>query len=320
MNTLKIFPRKIRNIYVKNIEMSGIAQNPAKYHNKILVISSIILFISIIVFYLLKVNILYSLFVFVIMNLFFYLRVSIKASNRIRKMEGIFPDVISLMSSNLRAGMTIDKAFFLSARKEFYPLDEEILKTGKQIATGSEVIMAFKSMGDRIGSEKISKIVMLIISGLRAGGNISDLLEQTSANMREKEFIEKRAASSIVMYVIFIFFAIGVGAPFLFALSSVLVEIVINLSSRVPEAAGSQINLPLTFSTISISPNLVIYFSIAFIVVTDFISTFVIGMVNKGEGKTGLKYFIPLLGFSLSVFFTVRIVLSNILVDAIASS
>ena len=34
------------------------------------------------------------------------------------------------------------------------------------------------------------------------------MLEQTAGNMKEKEFIEKRAASNILMYVIFIFFAI----------------------------------------------------------------------------------------------------------------
>ena len=74
-------------------------------------------------------------------------------------------------------------------------------------------------MSDRIDSEKISKVITLIISGLKAGGNISDLLEQTSKNMKEKEIIEKKAASSILMYVIFIFFAVGIGAPLLFGLS-----------------------------------------------------------------------------------------------------
>ena len=94
-------------------------------------------------------------------------------------------------------------------------------------------------MSERIGSEKISKIILLIISGLKAGGNISELLEETAASMREKEFIEKRATSNILMYVIFIFFAIGVGAPVLFALSSILVEVIVSLSSQVPSGAAT---------------------------------------------------------------------------------
>lgn len=47
-------------------------------------------------------------------------------------------------------------------------------------------------MSERIDSEKISRVITLITSGLKAGGNISDLLEQTSRNMKEKEIIEKK--------------------------------------------------------------------------------------------------------------------------------
>ena len=55
--------------------------------------------------------------------------------NRIKKMELAFPDFISLMASNLRAGMTIDRALVLSARKEFDPLDKEILQVGKDMGS-----------------------------------------------------------------------------------------------------------------------------------------------------------------------------------------
>ena len=228
---------------------------------------------------------------------------------RIRKMEEIFPDVISLMASNLRSGITIDRSFLLSARPEFYPLDEEILRTGRDITTGKDIVIALKNMGQRIDSEKINKIISLISSGIRAGGNISDLLEQTSSNMREKEFLEKRASSSILMYVIFILFAIAVGAPILFSLSSVLIEIIINLSATIPDISTTRLNLPLTFNNIGLSTKFIIYFSVVFLIITDFISSLVIGLVNKGESKQGLKYFIPILLFSLSIFFLSRIIL-----------
>jgi len=177
---------------------------------------------------------LYALLIFFLLHVFLYFKISLKASARIKKIEAVFADAISLMASNLRSGVTVDKAFLLSARHEFSPLDEEILKTGKEVATGKDIVYALKKMSDRIDSEKISKTVLLIISGLKAGGNISDLLEETSRNIKEKEVIEKKAQSTILMYVIFVFFAVGVGAPILFALGSVLVEIIIELSSRTP--------------------------------------------------------------------------------------
>ncbi len=271
---------------------------------------------SIFILYFLKYNLAISIIIFFLFNIYFYFRVSIKTSARIKKMEKVFPDVISLMSSNLRAGITIDRAFLLSARPEFSPLDQEILKAGKEVATGKDIIKAFTEMGKRIDSEKISKVVTLINSGLRSGGNISDLLEQTASNMKEKEFIEKRASSSILMYVIFIYFAVGIGAPVLFSLSTILVDVVINISSKVPVIENASYNLPFAFTQVSISSQFIIYFTLLFIIVTDFISCIVVGLVNKGDGKVGLKYFFPLLAFSLFIFFTIRFILSGFLSES----
>ncbi len=318
MNTLKFLPKKIRKTYEKNIIHAGVEKTPERYHNIIFLIIIFLTIISSTVFFFLNVNLIFSILVFLFLNFFFYFRISLKASSRIKKMEKVFPDVISLMASNLRSGVTIDRAFLLSARPEFDPLDKEILKTGKEIATGKEVFYAFKKMSERIDSEKIYKVVLLILSGLKAGGNISDLLEETSRNMKEKEVIEKKASSTILMYVIFIFFAVAVGAPVLFGLSSILVEIVVGLSSHMPDTSSVQTNLAFTFSAVPISVNFVIWFSLIFITITNLISCFVMGYVNKGEGKAGLKLFIPMIILSLGLFFAIRAILASVLVDAIS--
>jgi len=319
MNTLRFYPKKLRKMYIRNMKNSGMKTPLEKYHDTIFLLIIVITIIFSISFYFLKINMLYSLIIFFLLHIFFYFRISLKASSRIRRIEEVFSDAISLMASNLRSGVTVDKAFLLSARPEFNPLDEEISKTGKEIATGKDIVDSLKKMGDRIDSEKISKIILLIISGLKAGGNIADLLEETSKNMKEKEIIEKKTASTILMYIIFIFFAVGVGAPVLFALGSVLVEIVIELASRTPELSSMQMDIPFTFSEVPISVNFVIYFAMIFIIVTDLISCFVIGLVNKGEEKAGLKLLIPLLVLSLGLFFTIRILLSKVLLKAISS-
>ncbi len=319
MNLLKIYPKKLRLKYEKDIKNSGVEDHPEKYFNSIFKIILVITALSLILFYFVNINSLYAIAVFIFLNILFYFRISLKAINRIKKMETIFPDVISLMASNLRAGITIERAFLLAARPEFDPLDTEILKTGKEITTGKDVVFALKEMSKRINSEKISKIVMLIITGLKAGGNVSDLLEHTSKNMKEKEVMEKKIASTTLMYVIFIFAAVSVGAPILFSLSSVLVEIVINLGERLPDVSNIQMELPFTFQSVPISVNFVIWFSLLFILITDFISCFVIGIVNKGEGKTGLKYFLPIATTSLILFFIVRNLVSKILVDALGA-
>jgi len=319
MNTLKFYPRKLRKLYLKNIKNSGTEMSVGYYHNYIFWFVFIASLVSLALFYITKASLFYALLVFVFLHLLLFFRTSLKADARIKKMEAMFPDVISLMASNLRSGTTIDRAFLLAARPEFDPLDKEMLKTGREIVTGQDILHAFKTMAERIDSEKISKVITLILSGLRAGGNISDLLDQTARNMKEKEILEKKSRSTILMYVIFIFFAVGVGAPTLFALSTVLVQIVVTLTASLPEtASATATSVPLSFNEITISTGFVTYFAIIFIAVTDLISCFVIGLVQKGEGKMGLRYFIPLIVVSYSLFFLLKSFIGNIMADTIS--
>lgn len=251
-----------------------------------------------------------SFFIFLVLfSVYVVLRKKMKRDAEIHKMENAFPDFIELMSSNLRAGMTIDRALLTSSRKEFAPLDKEILNLGKSIMTGVDISAALLEMSQRIGSEKIRKIVLLIDSGIKAGGNLSVLLEQTATHMREREFVEKRAASNVLMYVIFIFFAVAIGAPLLFSLSSVLVEILTKLLSGLPATQQSSLSLPFAITSINISVNFVIYFAAIFLTVIDILASLILGLVSKGNEKDGVRYMLPLIGVSLSVFFVSRIFL-----------
>ncbi|MEM0465873.1 MAG: type II secretion system F family protein [Candidatus Pacearchaeota archaeon] len=279
-----------------------------------IIVITVALFVSSIVILIYK-NFLISLisfFAIVILSfIFLYFKNQFKLSGRIKKIEEIFPDFLQLMSSNLRAGMTIDKSILLSSRPEFAPLDEEILKTGKDIATSKNIESALLDMSKRIGSEKIHKTILLIISGIRSGGDLAILLEEISRNMREREFIEKKAYTNVLMYVIFIFLVVSILAPALFSLSNVLVEMLTKILSNVPKLDSSPIAMPFTLSKISISTIFTNYFSIIFILVIDLLASLVLGLISKGEEKQGLKYFPVIATISLIVFFVTKLLISN---------
>ncbi len=237
---------------------------------------------------------------------------SLKKSARIKKIEDVFPDFLSLVSSNLRAGMTVDRAMLLSSRPEFSPLDSEIMQAGKDISTGKPVDAALKAMSKRIGSEKINKTLLIILSGIRAGGDLAILLEETSRNMRQREFVEKKAASQVLMYVIFIFLAVSVFAPGLFSLSGVLVETMTELMADVSMDSMPQ-NIPISFSAISLSVTFIFYFSLCFIIVMDVMAALVLGLVSKGDEKEGLRFLPIMLILSLGIFFALGKILSGIM-------
>jgi archaeal flagellar protein FlaJ len=280
-----------------------------------LAIVIIALFISSFIL-LIKKSLIWSIISFfsiiLIISTYLYFKKILDRSIRIKKLEDVFPDFLQLMSSNLRAGMTIDRAMLLSSRPEFYPLDEEILKTGKDITTGKNFERALLDMSIRINSEKIHKIILLITSGIQAGGNIAILLEETSVSMRDRYFLEKKAASSVLMYIIFIFLAVSIFAPMLFSLSTVLVDVLTKILSGLPTMETSM-NLPFTLSKISISSDFIMYFSIIFMMIIDVFASLVIGLVNKGEEKQGLKFFPAIIILSIVIFFAARIFLTNFL-------
>ncbi|MGC9309343.1 MAG: type II secretion system F family protein [Candidatus Nanoarchaeia archaeon] len=254
-----------------------------------------------------------SLFIVIILVFgYTFFKASLDKSNKIKKMEQAFPDFLQLVSSNLRSGMTIDKSILLSARKEFAPLDEEILRVGKDITTGRSVEQALRDMSNRIGSDKIDKTILLILSGMQSGGNLAILLEQTSSNMTKREFVEKRASSNVLMYVIFIFIAVAVGAPMLFGLSGIMVETMSNMVDTMPAGIDNvNTNMPISFSEMNVSLDFLFYFSIIFLIVIDVLACLILGLVSKGEEKAGVRYLFPLLTISLGVFFIIKYVLSG---------
>jgi len=252
---------------------------------------------------------------FVVAGLFFlylHFQEKLKELGRKKRIESVFPDFLQLMATNLRAGMTIDRAMLFSSRPEFAPLDQEILQTGKDIATGKSMETALIDMSKRTKSEKIHKTMLLVISGIRAGGNLATLLEETSVNIRERSFVEKKAAGNVLMYVIFIFVAASIGAPVLFSLSSLLVETLVNVLSGLPDLqTTSQANLPFTLSSVNVSINFIKYFSLVFIIVINILASLILGLVSKGEEKEGIRYMVPMLAVSMVTFFLVKILLSN---------
>tara|TARA_Y100000310_G_C20517926_1_gene732162 strand:+ start:58 stop:1029 length:972 start_codon:yes stop_codon:yes gene_type:complete len=247
---------------------------------------------------------------FVLLLIYSIAKLKLKRIKEIKKMENSFPDFLQLMSSNLRAGMTSDQALLLSARKEFHPLDNEIKIVGKDLLTGKNMEQSLLDMSKRINSEKIDKTIRLIVSGINSGGNMAVLLEKTSVSMKDRFFVEKKAKSNILMYIIFIFFATGVGAPILFSLSSVLVDILTSILSTLPEIETSA-SLPFTLSSINISTTFILYYALIFLIVTDIIGALVIGLVTKGDEKQGIKFIIPLVLSSVIIFLIVRVMLKG---------
>lgn len=242
----------------------------------------------------------------------FYILLILIADSRAREIETILPDCLQLISANIRAGMTIDKAIWLSARPEFGILEDEIRKVGVKTLGGRSIKIALRELSLRIRSRILDKTVKLLIEGIESGGELAHLLEETATNIRTSQSMRKEIRSSVMMYSLFIFFAAVIGAPLLFSISLYFIETTEKMWAPVYAGMPTQAAGMIKFGAPQISSQEIFLFAIASLLITTFLGSLIIGLIQYGEEKRGLKY-IPFLALSsLAVFLLSKFALSSI--------
>ncbi|RLI92833.1 MAG: hypothetical protein DRO92_04825, partial [Candidatus Altiarchaeales archaeon] len=243
---------------------------------------------------------------FILVETFFYLWINLSIDSKTRQVEEILPDVLQLMSSNIRAGLTTDKALILSGRPEFGPLAEEIKRVGRETMMGRDLASALMDTTKRIRSDHLTRTMELIVSSIQSGGELADLLDQTASDLRDQQLIHKEISAGVLMYVIFIFIAIGIGAPALFVVSTFLVKLLaINIntiSSQMPSELTSQ-------STISLNGidegfiNFIEKYAYISLMVSSIFGGIIMSLIRTGNAKGGVKYIVILIVISFGIYF-----------------
>ncbi|HII17069.1 TPA: hypothetical protein HA361_04095 [Candidatus Woesearchaeota archaeon] len=301
-----LYPRKLKEKYLALLAYTSLSVNPYRFLGFVLFFGLGLgvagsLFLAI----LFSFSVLVSIpVIFITFEVLVYTFVQLNADSKGRFVEDVLPDALQLMSSNLRAGMTFDKALLSSNRPEFGPLQKELTLIGKEVVVGKNIEQALLEMTKRIKSDKLEKNVMLIISGIRSGGELASLLSETSLNLRQQKFVEEKVKSTVMMYTMFIVAAISIGSPMLFALSSFLVQIITGILSTVdiPASGGGGFS----FADIHIDLGFIQFFSVMMLVTSSFMGALTIGMIMKGKPREGLRYAPFFVILSLGIYFGVR--------------
>jgi archaeal flagellar protein FlaJ len=251
---------------------------------------------------------------FFIIEILIYVPLMLKVDKISKNVEKMLPDALQIMSSHLKSGLTVDQALLSSSRPEFGRFGLELDQIGKEVAIGKPIEEALIASTKRIKSEKYKKTMELVASGLRSGGELAKLLDQTSSNLKHQDIVDQKVRSNVMMYTIFIFFAICGGAPVLYGLSSYLVEVLTSIFSQIdmPSAATSSFAMPMGgFSSISISSEFVTSYIITSIIASSIMGGFIIGLIARGNAKYGFRYIPILILVALLVFFLVRSIMAG---------
>lgn len=311
----RLYPRKTREKYKRRLCYAGSKINAERFIGFLLffsIFAALALSFGLAKITSLSVFLLFPAF-FILVQVLAHMMLLLRADAKGRFIEDVLPDALQLMSSNLKAGLTTDKALMLSVRPEFGPLSDELNLVGKEVAVGKDISKSLLDMSDRIKSEKLHKTVLLITSGLKAGGELAPLLNHTSQNLRNQRFMEEKTKASVFMYVIFIFSAICFGSPILFSLSSFLVEVLAKNIGAIEIAPTAAAQFPIAMTKVTISSGFITMFVLLCLVTTSILGSLVLGLIRKGREREGLKFIPILLAITISIFFLVRFLISSML-------
>jgi len=238
-----------------------------------------------------------------------YIIIDLKIFKRAKDIEDVFPDFLQLTASNISGGMPIDKALWSAVRPRFGVLAKEIEIVAKATMSGEELNNALKKFSEKYDSQVIKRSINLLTEGMEGGGEIAELLNKISLNMKDTQLMKKEMAANVTNYVIFISFASLVAAPALLALAGKLVDIIKSVTADINIPSGiSNINMSLS----EISLRMIDYhiFAALTITITAIFTACIIATINKGNVKSGIKYIPMFILAGESVYFLATLLFS----------
>ena len=163
---------------------------------------------------------------------------------------------------------------------------------------------ALEKFSARYDSIVLKRTINMINEGIEAGGEIGELLNRIALDIQQQKSMLKEMSANVTTYVIFITFSTIVAAPFLFALSGVLIKVVQSISTSLGGSLNSAANVgvPISFSGSGVSLGDFRIFGYVSLISTSLFSALMISTIKKGNVKSGFKYIPIFAAVSLIIY------------------
>ncbi len=119
--------------------------------------------------------------------------VSVRISRRRNAFRDQLPDVLQLIASSLRAGLSLPQALDAVVREDSQPAAGEFSRTLAEARIGASLEDALDTVAVRMDSVDLRWTVMAIRIQREVGGNLAEVLSQTVATMRERANLHRHA-------------------------------------------------------------------------------------------------------------------------------
>ncbi len=248
--------------------------------------------------------------------LIMYATLEFKIEQRKSFVESILPLYLDLAPASGRRGLALTNAMTIVQRPEFKHFNDEVKLMGKQLYSGESMDSVLTQFTSRYRSQELKRTIRMILEAERYGGGMTDLLKQIAKDLRNEHIIQKEVSGQLFMYTIFIAFAALVAAPVLFAMTSVMIKITLEVWSKISLNALSSVPSAgisfLKFSTPQVTLGAYQDFSIASIILITGMCSFIVSAIASGKMIRGVRYLPLFILIGVVIYFVVSLVIASI--------
>jgi len=232
--------------------------------------------------------------------LFFYFFIhESKFKRSEQEIEADLPEFIDNLVSNLKGGISLEKALVKSVRIEQKALLHEVTLINQKIMMGTDVYVALKEFRLRFDSPIINRTFFLIEEGIKGGGNIAKPLERISQNLKRIYTLNEEIISSSGGFAVVIMAITILVAPLLFALAITLLTFIGNLFQLILKSGADQISvssIPDAFS------DYLVIFSRSMIILITLFSSLITAELKNEKLHDSIKYLPIYIGLALFLY------------------
>jgi pilus assembly protein TadC len=252
-----------------------------------------------------------TLIFLVIFSVYFFLNIRIYKRTKI--IEDKLPDFLVLVSTNLKGGLSLEQSLWASIRPEFGLLAQEMTVVSKRVMTGNDLNDALAEFIDKYDAPTLKRNLSLIVGEIESGGKIVKVIDKVIDTLKKSKALKQEMAASTVSYMIFIGAVVAVISPALFALAFQLLQIIIGFTQSIGSSlTGSASTLmPISFD-VQIDVNDFKKFSVMALGTISLCSSLIMGIIEKGDMRGGIKYIPAFIIISIILYFVFMIALASV--------
>ena len=215
---------------------------------------------------------------------------------RIKKADGMFPDLLRDLAQAKRAGLTLIDAVTLTAEGDYGILTEGLQKTANQLTWGVPFEDALRLFAKRYPTRTIKRSVEIIIEGYRVGGDVGEILKLAAEDVNDLKVLEKKRAADMMPYVAICYITFFVFLLILLVLYATLIPMMTEASEQITGAAMGGAMM----ARVDTDRMEMILFHCA--IIQGLCSGFVAGKLGKGKLIAGLQHALILASTAFVLF------------------